>query len=99
MDSERCKPSANASTLNPLVEHMRRDLMSTEDGADAAAMFDHFARPGRKPSRCCRRLPTVMAKSVRASPRCRALLPAAGRSGDSENIADPPIIRHLSEKK
>jgi hypothetical protein len=49
MASGPCKPSANASTLNPLAERLRRELMSTEDGADAAAMFDHFARPGGKP--------------------------------------------------
>lgn len=39
MASGPCKPSANASTLNPLAKRLRRALMSTEDGADAAAMF------------------------------------------------------------
>jgi hypothetical protein len=94
-----CKPSANASTLNPLAERLGRESMSTEDGADAVAMFEHFARQGRKPSRCCRRLPTLIANSVWTSLRCKPLLPAAARSGESENIADPPITRHFSEKK
>src|ERR1700730_14577331 len=49
MASGPCKPSANASTLNPLAERLRRELMSTEDGADAAAMFDHFARQEGSP--------------------------------------------------
>jgi hypothetical protein len=49
MASGPCKPSANASTLNPLAERLRRALMSTEDGAVAAAMFDHFAHQEGSP--------------------------------------------------